>query len=335
MLRSTQSPRRAADRRGFTLIELLVVIAIIAILIALLLPAVQQAREAARRTQCKNRLKQIALSAHNFHDVYNQLPPGYLGPLPRGLRAPGGPGGYQQRGVLTFLLPFMELNEIEERIKTLDPGSELDRVGPAWWADQMSWNTAHYRIPAFLCPSTDAYSNSVGVSACTNTYGPHLRNSNSGTLILWYFPNASGGKLGRTNYVGVSGRLGTMPIRNGWHKYRGALGNRSTFRVSHITDGTSNTLLFGEHTGGINPAGTNTSTGGDSHPYSLSWMGTGTFPTAWGLDGKQWYRFSSEHDDQINFAMCDGSVQTIGVNMNSLKYQEHSTMDNREAIEGL
>ncbi|MFP6700198.1 MAG: DUF1559 domain-containing protein, partial [Planctomycetaceae bacterium] len=102
-----------------------------------------------------------------------------------------------------------------------------------------------------------------------------------------------------------------------------------------VTDGSSYTLLFGEHTGGITFNSTTATTGGARHPYSLSWMGTGTFPTAWGLDGREWYRFSSEHDEQINFAMAYGSVQTISTNMNAVKYQDHSTMDNREVTEGL
>jgi prepilin-type N-terminal cleavage/methylation domain-containing protein len=124
MLRPMQA--RRADhrpRRGFTLIELLVVIAIIAILIALLLPAVQQAREAARRIQCKNRLKQIALAAQNFHDSRNALPPGHLGPIPVGTRNNSSNiGTFQQIGVLVFLLPFMELNNLEEQVRVIKEG---------------------------------------------------------------------------------------------------------------------------------------------------------------------------------------------------------------------
>lgn len=99
-------------RSGFTLIELLVVIAIIAILIALLLPAVQQAREAARRTQCKNNLKQIGLALHNFHDTHGNFPPGQA--LPRGATANvdgeerGGPGW------MAYLLPFMDMASIHQ-----------------------------------------------------------------------------------------------------------------------------------------------------------------------------------------------------------------------------
>ncbi|MEC8509572.1 MAG: DUF1559 domain-containing protein, partial [Planctomycetota bacterium] len=103
-------------RSGFTLVELLVVIAIIGILVALLLPAVQMAREAARRTQCANNLKQIGLAAHNFHSTHKHMPPGYLGEDPLSPSFPLWRFRAQNVGVLTFLLPFMEQQNMFDRI---------------------------------------------------------------------------------------------------------------------------------------------------------------------------------------------------------------------------
>src|SRR5438105_9501891 len=99
-------------RRGFTLIELLVVIAIIAVLIALLLPAVQQAREAARRTQCRNNLKQIGLAIHNYHDNFNRLPPCWIG-VTSGAADKEGINGW---GCASKLLPQMDQANLYNQI---------------------------------------------------------------------------------------------------------------------------------------------------------------------------------------------------------------------------
>jgi prepilin-type N-terminal cleavage/methylation domain-containing protein len=113
----SRTPVRAA--RGFTLIELLVVIAIIAILIALLLPAVQSAREAARRTQCRNNLKQIGLALHNSESTFGTFPPGFIsrvtGPWPGGANDPVpeiGPGW----SVFAMILPQLEQTALHQRI---------------------------------------------------------------------------------------------------------------------------------------------------------------------------------------------------------------------------
>ena len=158
-----------SGRRGFTLIELLVVIAIIAILIALLLPAVQQAREAARRTQCKNHLKQIALASHNFHDVYNQFPPSLIAYNPQGQPIPmcerNGPLGekYSCVGTLALLLPYIEQSVIYDKLGVNLRWKEKGVASPIWsqyWSDYVDasgvdtgWQQGQAKLSAFQCPS--------------------------------------------------------------------------------------------------------------------------------------------------------------------------------------
>src|SRR5262249_11141662 len=99
-------------RRGFTLIELLVVIAIIALLMALLLPAIQKVREAANKMLCGSNIRQIMIAAHNYHNDYNKLPPGYLGPIPNLGSANYGSTNGSHVGMLALLLPYLEGDNI-------------------------------------------------------------------------------------------------------------------------------------------------------------------------------------------------------------------------------
>ena len=115
----------ADARSGFTLIELLVVIAIIAILIALLLPAVQQAREAARRTQCKNNLKQYGLALHNFHDVYRHFPDADQP------KKTGSGNTYVVRHIGQALLPYFDQVNLQNEMKSIDPEMEWHELATA------------------------------------------------------------------------------------------------------------------------------------------------------------------------------------------------------------
>jgi prepilin-type N-terminal cleavage/methylation domain-containing protein len=123
---------KAEVRRGFTLVELLVVIAIIGILIALLLPAVQAAREAARRMQCSNNLKQIGLGLHNYHDTFGTFPPGA--------------SQDQYLGYATRLLPFMEQKPLYDRV-------DFENV----YSTPNNYAVGAVRVDAFLCPSSSEF----------------------------------------------------------------------------------------------------------------------------------------------------------------------------------
>ncbi len=124
-------------KRGFTLIELLVVIAIIAILISLLLPAVQQAREAARRTSCKNNMKQIGLALHNYLDTYSVFPPSFVADIGTGTNTPGGEWSIHAR-----ILPFLE----QANLYNL---ADLNLA----YDDPANGEIASQRVATYLCPS--------------------------------------------------------------------------------------------------------------------------------------------------------------------------------------
>jgi prepilin-type N-terminal cleavage/methylation domain-containing protein/prepilin-type processing-associated H-X9-DG protein len=157
-------------RLGFTLVELLVVIAIIGVLVSLLLPAVQAARESARRMQCQNNLKQIALGCHNFHDTHGKFPSGGLAPTV----TPG-----SQFSVLAQLLPFIEQGNVHDLIDFKAPAN-----------DPLNTNARMSKIATFLCPS-DGRDNPMPASGAATNYM-----ANTGTLPFFVIP-------GQMNYNGV------------------------------------------------------------------------------------------------------------------------------------
>jgi len=270
------------SHRGFTLIELLVVIAIIAVLIALLLPAVQQAREAARRTQCKNNLKQLGLALHNYHDItVNTFPAGYIG-----LTQAGGHHGF---GWMAMVLPQIDqantYNAFSSGYPSFTSGLFGLTVAPAAGVTIAPVNQV---ISAFRCPTdvglgviaTAAIngtatntvpqllgrSNYVGVAGIdpgiTAVGGPGLGNPSANVVGSLPFNTnlttisiANGS--GNTQYNAIVGGIGiyqnTGTVQSGLSslsvdvaQFGGTFGAQSKRGIRDMTDGTSNTIIVGE-----------------------------------------------------------------------------------------
>lgn len=305
--------RRSSVPSGFTLIELLVVIAIIAILIALLLPAVQQAREAARRSQCRNNMKQLGLAAHNFESSYGKLPPGYLGPQTDVSIASGGNQPYL--GPLVYLLPYVEQSQVYNTIPpTLIDVNTYGQV--PWFNDAATYAAAQNKIPTFVCPSTNPYAATLGMFTRMNMYQTPAppATATGGTIEARVGQFAAGwAPLGATNYLGVAGYFGDIAP---YAKYKGAFLKRKQQRLADLADGSTNVLLFGEAMGDfVAPSTLN---------YYYSWIAPGMLPSGWGLSQTPaWYRFASIHTGIVHFTMGDGSVRPISINVDNTVFAQY------------
>ncbi len=319
--------------RGFTLVELLVVIAIIGILVALLLPAVQAAREAARRMQCSNNCKQIGLAIHNYHDTFKALPLAwYLDQVSTAPLLNGEPWGV---GILMFMEQQPLYDQYNHRV------APLDQTSPA--------NVAIIQTPlaAYVCPSAPG-----GLERrYTFNAAPTLPVTATNIAPSDYMVTT--GVRGAFANVAYNGNPGGN--RDGAMKVHGPMGNNQSGRLADIIDGTSNTFLIGERTGGnniynkrtvapglaplvpSNGGGWGDVLNGECWLAGSLYTGAATVPPAEGPCGinctsARGYGFHSFHPGGTHFVMADASVQFMNETANALSIAGRITSQKGELM---
>jgi len=336
LIRRDSAPERLTfPRAGFTLIELLVVIAIIGVLVALLLPAVQQAREAARRSQCTNNLKQIGLACHNFADAKGFLPQGARDGNSTDVLNDSSPQCCNSNDVAGWswsfqILPYMDqtpaFNQADYNVTNLSD--------PTKYAAQ-NLAVARTRIPSYTCPTRRAIKG----------YGTNLiyKVDYAGNAGERYFngsevysdATATTASKGDIRNINSSGEKTGVIVQTG----------RGQLTVERIVDGSSNTFLVGEKAVGVDGQG---SDGGENENWNnAGWdedvirhgAGRNANGVIFGITplpdvkapSANWYNnFGSAHAAVCNFVLADGSVRGISYNINSNVFRRLSNRSDRE-----
>jgi prepilin-type N-terminal cleavage/methylation domain-containing protein/prepilin-type processing-associated H-X9-DG protein len=292
-------------RPGFTLIELLVVIAIIAVLIGLLLPAVQKVRDAAARTQCQNNLKQVGLAAHTFHDAYQRFPAAVNFPGQEAFGWPVAPDPTRYYGLHMALFPFYEQDNLRKNLIDNVPNPQYQNCnGPNSVGAQV--------VKILLCPSDGAMP-----SPPVGQYG------------VYYF--------GLTSYGGCSGTsmtttAGASSLKNGIFYMN------SSVRITDITDGTTNTLLFGERSRLNLPATSNSQALGGWAWCNQFAQEDNTMNTSEPMEGVLTHdlnQFGSQHSGGSisNFTFADGSVKALQKTISIVVFQRLSARSDGNVVD--